>query len=92
MKYAIQLGKLIKERGVTGNDLVRITGHTPANISRLRQGKIRSVRFSTLFAICDELDCAPGDILIRVSDEEAQHLEKGTYIIDLDNDDGQSTS
>lgn len=84
MKYAIQLGKLMKERGVTGNDLVRITGHTPANISRLRQGKIRLVRFSTLFAICDELDCSPGDILIRITDEEAERLGKGVYLIDLD--------
>lgn len=86
MKYAIQLGKLMKERGVTGNDLVRITGHTPANISRLRQGKIRSVRFSTLFAICDELDCSPGDILIRITDEEAERLEKGCYLIELDDE------
>ena len=45
MKYAIQLGKLMKERGVKGMDLVKLTGHTPANISRLRQGKIRAVRF-----------------------------------------------
>lgn len=83
MKYAIQLGKLMKERGVTGNDLVRIIGHTPANISRLRQGKIRAVRFSTLFAICDELDCSPGDILIRITDEQAEHLERGVYVIEL---------
>lgn len=74
----------MKERGVKGNDLVELTGHTPANISRLRQGKIRSVRFSTLFAICDKLDVAPGDIIIRITDEEAEHLEKGVYIIDLD--------
>lgn len=85
MKYAIQLGKLMKARGIKGNDLMRITGHTAANISRLRQGKIRSVRFSTLFTICDELDCAPGDILIKITDEEAEHLEKGVYVIDLDN-------
>ena len=84
MKYAIQLGKLMKERGVLGTDLVELTGHTPANISRLRQGRIRSVRFSTLFAICDKLDCAPGDILIRVTDEEAGHLGKGVYLIELD--------
>ena len=74
----------MKERGVTGNDLVELTGHTPANISSLRQGKIRSVRFTTLFAICDRLDCSPGDILIRITDEEAAHLERGTYVIDLD--------
>ena len=85
MKYAIQLGKLMKERGVKGMDLVKLTGRTPpANISRLRQGKIRAVRFSTLFAICDYLDVAPGDILIRVTDEEAEHLEKGVFVIDMD--------
>lgn len=86
MKYAIQLGKLMKERGVSGLDLVELTGHTPANISRLRQGKIRSIRFSTLFAICDKLDCSPGDILIRITDEEAKHLEKGVYLIELDDE------
>ena len=82
MKYAIQLGKLMKERGVRGTDLVELTGHTPANISRLRQGKIRSVRF----AICDRLDCAPGDILIRITDEEAEHPEKGVFVINLEDE------
>lgn len=76
----------MKERGVSGNDLVNITGHTPANISRLRQGKIRSIRFSTLFAICDKLDCSPGDILVRINDEEAAHPEKGIYVINLDDE------
>lgn len=84
MKYAIQLSKLMKERGVAGTDLMKLTGHTAANISRLRQGKIRAVRFSTLFAICDMLDVSPGDIIIRISDEEAEHLEKGVYLINMD--------
>lgn len=86
MKYAIQLGKLMKERGISGKDLVDITGHTPANISRLRQGKIRSIRFSTLFAICDKLDCSPGDILVRITDEEAKRPEKGVFVINLEDD------
>jgi len=60
----------MKERGVKGMDLVKLTGHTPANISRLRQGKIRAVRFSTLEAICKALDCQPGDILEFVPDGE----------------------
>lgn len=84
MRYAIQLGKIMKERGVSGNDLVRATGHTPANISRLRQGKVRAVRFSTLFAICDILDCAPGDIIIRIEDDKVDRLEQGVYLIDLE--------
>lgn len=84
MKYAIQLGKIMKQQGVTGNDLMKVTGHTAANISRLRQGRIRSVRFSTLFAICDKLNCSPGDILIRITDEEASNLEKGVHIIELE--------
>lgn len=87
MKYAIQLSKIMKERGVAGTDLVELTGHTPANISRLRQGKIRAVRFSTLFAICDMLDCSPGDIIIRITDEEAEHLEKGVHLINMDQED-----
>lgn len=76
----------MKQQGVTGNDLMKVTGHTAANISRLRQGRIRSVRFSTLFAICDKLNCSPGDILIRITDEEAANLEKGVHIIELELD------
>jgi len=44
------------------------------------------VRFSTLFAICDRLDCAPGDILIRITDEEAEHPEKGVFVINLEDE------
>lgn len=44
------------------------------------------MRFTTLFAICEKLDVAPGDIIIRITDEEALHLEKGVFLIDLDND------
>ena len=81
MKYAIQLDKKMRERGVKGVDLVRITGRTHANISRIRRGRIRSIRLDMLFTICDVLDCEPKDILIRLSDEEAEHLEKGVYIL-----------
>lgn len=84
MRYAIQLGKLMRERGVAGTDLMRVTGHTAANISRLKQGKIKSIRFSTLFAICDMLDCSPGDILIRVDESEIDDLDKGIYLIDFE--------
>ena len=85
--YVMQLNKVMKEKGKVGEDLMRVTGHTPANVSRIRHGKIRSLRFTTLFAICDELDCRPGDILDRIPACEADDLEKGVFIINLDNDD-----
>jgi len=45
-------------------------GLTPAMVSRIKNGKIRGMRFSTLELICDVLDCEPGDILVRIKDED----------------------
>ena len=76
----------MEERGTTNQDLIRVTGHTPANISRLNRGKVKAVRLSTLFDICDELDCDPGDIIVRIRDEDAADVGPGVYIIDPQND------
>ena len=51
------------ERKVTGRDLAQAAGITEQNLSLLRNGKVKGVRFGTLSAICAYLDCQPGDLL-----------------------------
>lgn len=65
---------MLLKRGKNSNDLVRATGHTKVNVSRIRQAKMRGIRMDTLMEICLELDCQPGDILKIVSDEEFERL------------------
>ena len=53
----IELEAQLLKAGKTSADLIRATGHTPANISKLRNGKIKAIRLKTLLDICVELDC-----------------------------------
>ena len=57
------LGRLLEARGLTLVQLAGLTGVTVANLSVLKNGRARAIRFSTLTAICDALDCQPGDLL-----------------------------
>ena len=60
-------------RKVKSRDLAAAVGITQANLSLLKSGKVRGVKFSTLAAICRYLDCTPGDILdYEVSDADIQ--------------------
>ena len=59
---------LRKMRGMTQEELAEKIDITPANLSILKTGKAKAIRFSTLEAICKELDCQPGDILEYVKD------------------------
>lgn len=59
----MHLDRLLAERGMTMTELARRIDLTPVNVSILKTGKARAVRFSTLIAICEVLDCQPGDIL-----------------------------
>jgi putative transcriptional regulator len=61
----IRLDELLRERGMTLTDLSARVGITLANLSILKTGKAKAVRFSTLEAICEALDCQPGDLLTR---------------------------
>ena len=67
MPIQIQLDKILAERGMRGKELAEIVGITAANLSILRSGKAKAVRFTTLEAICKALDCQPGDILIYIT-------------------------
>ncbi len=68
MPIQIQLDRLLLDRRMTLTELAGRIDITVANLSILKTGKARAVRLSTLDAICRELDCQPGDLLIRVPD------------------------
>ncbi len=64
----MRLDVVMATRKVKGNDLAERVGVTQANLSRLKTGNVKAVRFSTLEALCRELGCQPGDILEYVAD------------------------
>jgi len=63
MPIYINLDVVLAQKGMRSNELAEIVGITNANLSILKTGKAKAVRFSTLEAICEALDCQPGDIL-----------------------------
>jgi putative transcriptional regulator len=71
MAIAVKLDDLLHDRRMTLTDLAGQIGMTLANLSILKTGKARAIRFSTLDAICEALSCQPGDIL-RFEPEQAQ--------------------
>ena len=64
MPITVKLDDLLHERRMTLTELAERVDITLANLSILKTGKARAVRFSTLSALCRELDCQPGDLLI----------------------------
>lgn len=69
MPIVLHLDEVMAERGISLNELSERVGITNVNMSRIKTGKVKAVRFSTLDAICDVLECEPGDIIKRVPDE-----------------------
>lgn len=69
MTMIVNLDVMLAKRKMTVTELADRVGITIANISILKNGKARAIRFSTLEAICKALDCQPGDILEYRSDE-----------------------
>ncbi len=63
MPIVVTLDKMLADRGMSLTDLSERVGITMANLSILKTGKARAVRFTTLEAICEVLDCQPGDLL-----------------------------
>ncbi len=63
MAIVINIDVLLAKRKMSVTELTEKVGITMANISILKNGKARAIRFSTLEAICKALDCQPGDIL-----------------------------
>jgi putative transcriptional regulator len=64
MPIQVALDRLLARRGLTLTELSERMGITLANLSILKTNKARAIRFSTLEALCQELDCQPGDLLV----------------------------
>ncbi len=70
MPIIVRLDVMLARRKVRSKDLAARVGITEANLSLLKQGRVKGVRFETLAAICAALECQPGDVLEYVPDEE----------------------
>lgn len=68
MAIIVNLDVMMAKRKISLNELSERVGITPANLSILKTGKAKAIRFSTLETICKELDCQPGDILEWIED------------------------
>ena len=62
-KIVLRLDRVMADRKMSLNELSARVGVANVNLSKLKTGKVSAIRFSTLEAICDVLDCQPGDIL-----------------------------
>ena len=62
-RVQVHLDRLLAERGMTLTELADRVGVTLANLSVLKNGHAKAIRFSTLTALCEELDCQPGELL-----------------------------
>jgi len=63
MAIVLRLDRVMADRKISLNELAERVGISNVNLSKIKTGKISAIRFSTLEAICREMDCQPGDIL-----------------------------
>lgn len=70
MPIIVNLDVMMAKRKISLGDLAEKIDLTPANLSILKTGKAKAIRFSTLEAICRELDCQPGDLLEYREEDE----------------------
>ena len=75
MPIRVRLDRLLLERRMSLSELSDRVGVTQANLTILRAGKARAIRFSTLAAICRELDCEPNDLLLYEPGSAAEELD-----------------
>jgi len=73
MPIVVQLDIMLARRKVKSKDLAAHIGITEANLSLLKQGKVKGIRFETLQSICSYLQCQPGDLLLYVPDISTQN-------------------
>ena len=74
MAIILRLDRVMADRKMSLKELSEKVGVANVNLSKMKTGKISAIRFSTLNAICDVLDCQPGDILEFQRDEEGELL------------------
>lgn len=71
MAIETRLEELMKERGLKLVDLAKEIGLSNANLSHIKTGKIKAMRFSTLDALCEALDCDVADIVVHVESDRS---------------------
>jgi len=75
MSIILRLDRVMADRKMSLNELSERVGLANVNLSKIKTGKVSAIRFSTLEAICDVLDCQPGDILEFKRDEKTKNSE-----------------
>lgn len=75
MAIILRLDRVMADRKISLNDLAAKVGIANVNLSKIKTGKISAIRFSTLEAICEALNCQPGDILEYRSDANPPDAE-----------------
>ena len=76
MAIILRLDRVMADRKISLNDLAAQVGIENVNLSKIKTGKISAIRFSTLEAICDVLDCQPGDILEYKRDAKVMVIDE----------------
>ena len=71
MAIILRLDRVMADRKISLNDLAEQVGIANVNLSKIKTGEVSAIRFSTLNAICDVLDCQPGDILEFQKDQSS---------------------
>ena len=71
MEILVNLDVMMAKRKISAGELAERVGITPANLSILKNNKAKAIRFSTLMALCRELQCQPGDLLVFVDGPKA---------------------
>lgn len=71
MAIILRLDRVMADRKISLNDLAEQVGIANVNLSKIKTGKVSAIRFSTLNAICDVLDCQPGDMLEFQKDQSS---------------------
>ncbi|KFI99927.1 Cro/CI transcriptional regulator [Bifidobacterium porcinum] len=74
MAIQVNLDVLLAQRGMSVGEFAKEVGITPANVSVLKNGRAKAIRFSTLEGICRTLDCQPGDVLQWVRDDDGDDV------------------
>ena len=71
----VRLDKMMADRKISLNDLSDKIGLSNVNLSLLKNGKVKGIRFNTLDAICEVLECVPGDILEHEQNTDKEEIE-----------------
>ena len=83
MSIIINLDVILAKRKVKSKDLAAYVGITEQNLSLLKSGKVKGIRFSTLEKICERLACQPGDIIEWIASDSVQPLPSEPSPTDL---------